>query len=126
MFDLIVRNNGKGSAYDVTFVLDEKFLNFSNPQDFNLHTLGIIKGIKLFPPGKEYRTIFSGQEVLNLKNEYPLGVSINYKSKENKKISENFQINPMEFWGLTYESTKNISDLVKVLDNIDKSIKKKN
>jgi len=104
VYDLVIKNIiGRGSAYDVKFNLGKKFLNYSNPENYHLSDLGVFSGIRIFPPGKEFRTIFGGQEILNNKDEFPLEIDVFYKTRQKGKTHQRkFSIDPMEYWGLTY------------------------
>jgi hypothetical protein len=129
VYDIVVKNIGKGSAYNLTFSFDPNSellkLQIYRP----LSEYGFFKGIEYFAPNQEYRTWFSGHEMFQQPLCAPLLITVNYNDKESSlkrkkktKYKNVFIIDPANFWGTVYNKTKTISDLCEELKNIQQEI----
>lgn len=130
VFDIVIKNIGKGAAYELIFEFDPNAELIQKQQFRKLNELGFFQGIEYFAPNQEYRTWFGGHELLPENPLNPLTIQVHFKNKNNRQYTNLFIINPRNYWGTTYtdeKTLKNISDdiekLTKEIGEVSKSIK---
>lgn len=130
VYDIVVKNIGKGSAYNIHFYFDKNADIFSRISFRPIFELGFFEGVKYMAPNQEYRTMFGGHELFAKPLPTPLEIKVEYSNKNLKKkknYEEMFEINPGNYWGTSYIDKKNLNDindqLVKISNNI-KDLKK--
>lgn len=123
VYDIIVKNIGKGPAYNLTFHFDTES-ELIKVQNFRkLHELGFFQGVDYLAPNQEYGTLFGGQEMMKQPPIKPLKIQVNYTNKKSKKkYSDSFIIDPSNYWGTSYFGTKTLSDISRDLDKISSEV----
>jgi hypothetical protein len=121
-YDIVVKNIGRGPAYNLSFDFDKNADLIERQPHRKLYELGFFQGVEYLAPNQEYKSLFGGQELLAEPHPVPLKIRAQYKNKNKKKYSNDFCIDPLDFWGTSYFAIKTIDDISKDLNEISKAI----
>ena len=123
VYEIVVKNIGKGAAYNLHFSFDKDAEILKKIKGFRtINELGFYKGVRYMAPNQEYRTLFGGQELLAKPLSAPLKISVGYSNKNKKVFKEIFEIDPGEYWGTNYFTNHTLNDITDRLETIAKNI----
>lgn len=114
---LIIKNIGKAPAYNITFLIDEKFdkyfhYNFKNK-------------ISYFPPNQELTIITDYFEEFDKSGSDNIPIKLSYYSKDKRLIIDDFKLE-WKYLSGTLIGTDNIEGIKKSLEDINKEMKNLN
>lgn len=121
-FDILVKNIGKGSAYNLKFTYDNDPDILKQYKYFKINELGFFNGVKYMAPNQQYRTFFGGYAMFAKPLPPPLNINAEYFNKSGSLIKDNFVINTSEYWGTLSLQTTKLNDINKSLMEISKNI----
>ena len=122
VYDIVVKNLGKGAAYKLNFEFDHNAELIRKQQFRKLNELGFFQGIEYFAPNQEYRTWFGGRELFPEVPIEPLTIQTQYTNKYNRLYSDFFNIDPRNYWGTTYVQAKNLNDISNNINSLSNNI----
>lgn len=124
-FQLVIKNIGKSPAYNITFTIDEKYIELFR---FNFHTK-----ISYFSPEQKIEALSKPyKELLELDFSF-IPITVIYYSKDNRKFTETFNLEWNYYDGVLLENNpydkiekelKNISTHLKSISNKKESIQR--
>jgi len=109
---IIIKNIGKAPAYNISFDINEKYIELFNGYTFT-------NTISYFAPNQEFHILVDGFNIMSEKGYENISITVNYQSQDNRKISDLFNLE----WGYIacYEKD-NIADIGQALEDIKKEI----
>ena len=113
---IIIKNIGKAPAYNISFKVDEKYLPHFNGYTFE-------NTIEYFAPGQEFYILVNGFNNLKEAGFECIPITVNYKSKDDRKFSELFNLKWQHF---QYFEKDTLQDIKKSFDDLNKEIKELN
>jgi hypothetical protein len=123
-WDIVVKNIGKGAAFNISFVFDHDADMIKKQQTRKITDLSFFQGAHYLGPGQEYKSFFCGQELFQKPLLPPLVINAIYLNKNKKKFTNEYVIDPGIYWGTEYEPHKSIDDICENLKDIDNKLKK--
>ncbi len=109
---IIIKNIGKSPAYNISFGIDDKYLELFNGYTFK-------DNISYFAPSQEFHILASGFSALNEAGYENIPITINYKSKDNRLITDIFNL---EWKYMVYYEKDNIEGIKQALEDIKKEV----
>lgn len=122
-FKLNVKNIGKAPAYNLSFDVDEKYLNFFNYK-FN-------QNISYFAPEQKFSILSSGYKELDESDYKNIPITVKYFSKDKRKFIDTFLMewkhldSALIEKGTLEEIKKSFDDLNKEMKELNKTVKNK-
>lgn len=113
---IIIKNIGKAPAYNISFKVDEKYLPHFNGYTFE-------NTIEYFAPEQEFYILANGFNNLKEAGFECIPITVNYKSKDDRKFSELFNLKWQHF---QYFEKDTLQDIKKSFDDLNKEIKELN
>lgn len=122
LFDIVVRNIGKGAAYNIKFDFDSNASLINQKDQVNINHWGIFKGLRFFGPNQEYRSFFGDLSIFKITNTIPLLISVQYQNHRGKKFRNEYLIDPLIYHNRNYILRKTTNDFYDELKMIRESI----
>lgn len=123
MLDVVIRNIGKSAAKDIKITFDPNFeLQITKVK---INDLKILNDLKFLPPNKKISFFFGSyleQGQYSIRKEFKVKAA--YSSLTDKTHTSGFILDPRDFEGISNISRKDIHDVAKTLDDINKNLGK--
>jgi hypothetical protein len=119
--NLVIRNVGLGSAYNI------KFSNFPDFKIFGGKKLGELKiiknGIPHLPPNNSYEFVFTNlREDFEENAKYPFDITVEYQNSMKKEYSDSFEIDFSIWENLQYIPEEGLNEVKIELSGINRSL----
>lgn len=121
-FNIVVKNIGKGAAYDIKFNYSLDPVDQEKLKYFKIEELGFFNGVKYMAPDQQYRTLFCGPTLFVKPLPTPLKFNVEYFNKSRKLITDDFIIDIGEYWGTFSLQTIKLEDINKSIIEISRNI----
>lgn len=116
-FKLIIKNIGKAPAYNISFEVDEKYLNFFNYK-FN-------QKISYFAPEQEFSILSSGYKELDASEYENIPITVKYSSKDKMEFVDTFLME-WKYLDSTLIEKDGLDEIKNSFDDLNKEIKELN
>lgn len=123
IFDIVVRNIGGGTAYNLRWEFDQNAIlakercSRLNGQSF------FTKGCDYFSPEQVYYSAFGrGPELLKEPFPPPLLLQVSYENRQGIKYRREYNIDPMQFYGRSTISGQGLREIAESLKDIKKDL----
>lgn len=117
----VIKNVGQRAAYNINVRLTPD-LKYKMPNEQGLSNHPMLKNLSFLSPQEEATTsIGIASDVLNMQQENELNVDVTYLDEGNKQFTEKYRLN-LDSYRRAYVDHKDISDMAKSLEKIEKHI----
>ncbi len=113
---IIIKNIGKAPAYNISFKVDEKYLPHFNGYTFE-------NTIEYFAPKQEFYILANGFNNLKEAGFESIPIIVNYKSKDDRAFSEQFNLRWQHF---QYYEKDTLQEIKRLFDDLNNEIKEIN
>lgn len=123
-FDLVIKNLGNTSVFDLKFKIDPKELKTLG--DKKLEDLNLFKkNIPVFSIGEELRTFaITYPSYIHSKQPKQFSISVEYKTKDGKTKKQKYNFDMEIYEGMSASSEKSLNEVVEQIENLNKNLDK--
>jgi hypothetical protein len=123
IFDIVVRNIGGGTAYNLRWEFDQNAILVKGRNSRFYKQNFFTKGADYFAPGQIYYSTFGrGPELLREPVPPALLLRVSYEDRHRKKYHREYNIDPMQFYGRSSIKGQGLQEIADSLKDIKKDL----